>query len=78
MRGDLIQLGPESCPHPLVEAFASYQRAIEISPDCAEAWEAVGHYYDAVLDDEATAERYFREAARLRSAPYPSRGTKTG
>ena len=66
LRGDLIQIGPESCPHPLEEALASYRRAIEIDPGFADAWDEVGHFYDAVLDDERGAERYFREAARLR------------
>lgn len=66
MRGDLIQLGPESCPHPLEESLASYQRAVEVDPQFAEAWDEIGHYHDAVLSDEAAAQRYFREAERLR------------
>jgi len=66
IRGDLIQLGPESCPHSLDDALASYQRAIEIAPQFAEAWESVGHFHDAVRNDEATALRFFREAERLR------------
>lgn len=66
LRGDLIQLGPETCPHSLAEALRSFQRAIEIDPQFAEAWEEIGHYHVAVLADEAGAERYFREAKRLR------------
>src|SRR2546426_11405354 len=66
VRGNLIQLGPESCPHPLEEALRSYQRAVEINPRFAEAWEEIGHYHDAVLDDEKSAQTYFREAVRLR------------
>jgi tetratricopeptide (TPR) repeat protein len=69
VRGNLIQLGSESSPHSLEDALASYQRAIEVAPEFAEAWEEVGYYYDAVLDDEATARKYFQEAARLRQAP---------
>src|ERR1035441_7332721 len=53
MRGDLIQLGPKECPHPLDEALTSYRRAVELDPQCAEAWESIGHYHDAVLDDES-------------------------
>lgn len=66
MRGNLIQLGPESGPHPLEEALRSYQRAVELDPQFAEAWEEIGHYHDAVLDDEPAALRFFQEAERLR------------
>src|SRR4051794_39085358 len=62
IRGDLIQLGPASNPHSLEDALASYQRAVDIDPDSVEAWEWIGYYYDAVLDDEATARTYFQEA----------------
>ncbi len=66
MRGSLIQLGPKSCPHPLSESLASYQRAVELDPKFIEAWDEIGHYYDAVLGDEKTAVEYFRKAKRLR------------
>ena len=66
MRGSLIQLGPENCPHSLDDALTSYQRAIEIDPLFAEAWEEIGRFHDTVRDDEAVAERFFREAERLR------------
>ena len=66
MRGDLIQLGSESCPHPLEEALRSFQRAVEIDPQFAEAWDELGHYYDAMLGDEKTAAVHFEKAKRLR------------
>jgi hypothetical protein len=66
MRGELIQLGPPSCPHPLTESLVSYERAIELDPNFADAWEEIGHYHDAVLDYEKTAQRSFQEAERLR------------
>ena len=66
MRGDIIQLGPKECPHPLDEALASYRRSMELDPQCAEAWESIGYYHDAVLDDENAAEPFFAEAQRLR------------
>ena len=66
MRGDLIQLGPESFPHSLDDARASYQRATEIDPQFTEAWESLGHFHNAVLDDGAAAQTYFREAERLK------------
>jgi tetratricopeptide (TPR) repeat protein len=66
LRGDFIQLGPENCPQSLDDALNSFRRAIEIDPGFAEAWEEIGHFCYAVLDDEAGAEPCFREAARLR------------
>jgi len=66
IRGELIQLGPENCPHSLDDARACYQRATEIDPQFIEAWESLGHFHNAVLDDETTAQRFFREADRLR------------
>jgi len=66
IRGDLIQLGPESSPYSLEDALASYQRAIEVDPEFAEAWDEIGHYYDAILDDETAAQKHFEHAARLR------------
>lgn len=68
MRGNLIELGPENVPHTLDEVLRSYQRAIEIAPECVEAWEELGHYHDAVLDDEIAAKRCWSEAARLRQS----------
>jgi len=66
MRGRLIQLGPESCPHSLDDTLLSFKQAIEIDPLFVEAWEEVGCFYDNVLDDEAAAQPYFREAKRLK------------
>jgi tetratricopeptide (TPR) repeat protein len=66
IRGDLILLGPEESPHSLDDALRSYIRATEVDPDFAEAWEEIGHFYDAIRDDEVQAQKYFQEAARLR------------
>ena len=66
MRGRLIQLGSESCPHSLDDALASFKRAIEIDPQFAEAWEEAAYFYHNVLDDETAAQPYFREAERLK------------
>ena len=68
MRGSLIQLGGEDCPHSLDDALASYKQATAIDPQFAEAWQEIGYFYDNVLDDEATAQQYFREAERLRAS----------
>ena len=66
VRGNLIELGPESSPHGLDEALRSYQRALEIDPHFSEGWEEIGHYYDAILGDQAGAQPYFRRAEKLR------------
>ena len=71
MRGHLIQLGPENCPHSLNEALASYERAIEIDPSFVDAWEEAGHFYHNFLDDELTAQPYFREAEKLKHPDAP-------
>ena len=66
MRGNLITLGPENTPHSLVDALASYQRASEIDPSFAEAWDEIGHYHDAILGDEEGARQFFERAATLK------------
>ena len=67
MRGDLIQLGAEDIPHDLADALASYERAIAIDPKCVEAYEEIGHFYDAVMDDAERAKPFFRQAAVLKN-----------
>jgi tetratricopeptide (TPR) repeat protein len=62
----LLATIPESCSHNLEDARACYQRAIEIDPKFIEAWESLGHFYNAVLDDEIAAQKYFSEAERLK------------
>ena len=71
MRGDLIQIGPQNCPHSLNEALVSYKKAIEINPSFAEAWEEAGYFYQEVLDDEPAAQPYFREAEKLKYPDMP-------
>lgn len=73
LRGNLIEMGPETYPYPLEESLTCYKRAIEIDPRFAEAWEDAAHFYDAVLDDEAGAALYFKEFERLtgRSSAWP-------
>ena len=66
IRGDLIQLGPDDYRYSSDEALASYQRAVAADPRFDDAWKSIGHFFDAVMDDEVTAAAYFREAERLR------------
>jgi tetratricopeptide (TPR) repeat protein len=61
-RGDLIQLGPEETPHALEDARASYERALQLDPDSADALESLGHYFDAVEPDESLAESYLAKS----------------
>jgi len=66
MRGDLIQMASESCPHSLDDAGACFLRAIEIDPSFADAYEEAAHFFDAVMDDEERSAFYFAEFHRLR------------
>lgn len=66
IRGDVIQLGPENCPHSLDDAVASYRRAAEIDPRFVEAWDSLGHFHHAVLNDEIAAQGFFSKAESLR------------
>lgn len=66
IRGNRLELGAKSYPDSLDDALACYQRAVDIDPEFAEAWEALGHLHHVVLDNEAAAKRFFREAERLR------------
>jgi tetratricopeptide (TPR) repeat protein len=67
MRGDLIQLGAEDIPYELDDALASYERAIAIDPKCVEAYEEIGHFYSAVMDDAERAKPFFHQAAVLKN-----------
>jgi tetratricopeptide (TPR) repeat protein len=71
MRGNVIRVGPENCPHSLNEALASYKRAIEVDPSFTQAWEDAGCFYQDVLNDEPAAQPYFREAEKLKHPDAP-------
>jgi cytochrome c-type biogenesis protein CcmH/NrfG len=75
IRGDLIQLGSGETPHTLEDALASYRTAARLDPGYAEAWEKIGHYYDAILDDEVTARPYFEKARQLRQSEVNSQAS---
>jgi tetratricopeptide (TPR) repeat protein len=64
LRGDIIQLGDGTGPE-LPEALASYERAVALDPNCAEAYEEIGNYFDVIEDNPAKAESYFRKAIEL-------------
>jgi len=73
LRGDLIQLS-DGEDYTLEDALNSYQRAIELDPNNAEAYEAIGHYYNAVNDDPVRAEPYFKKAIALGGGEGSERG----
>jgi hypothetical protein len=64
-KGVLIQLGPENTPYEQEEVLASYQKAIRINPHSVESHREIGHFYDAVMDDEAKAQEWFSKAEEL-------------
>lgn len=72
MRGNLIELGPESSPHNLNDALASYKRAVEVDPQFIQAWEDIGDFYRNVLNKEDEAKPYFHEAERLKGYHDPN------
>src|SRR5262245_2081527 len=54
LRGILILLS-DSADVELDDARKAFERAIEISPDRPEAYEELGHYFDAVMRDREKA-----------------------
>lgn len=66
IRGDYIQLGPENCPHDLQEALLSYQRAVQVEPNCADAYDSIAYFLDAVENKPEEAKHYFKKAASCR------------
>ena len=69
IRGDLIQLGSADSPHELGEALSSYRRDLEIDPTCAEAYEEIGHFLDAVEGQLEEAKQCFKEKSGGVSVP---------
>lgn len=61
LRGVLIQVSEEG-PLTLDDARTSFERAIELAPDDAEAYEELGHLHDAVPPDRDKAEELYRLA----------------
>ncbi len=65
LRGDLIQIASLEAEYQLEDALKSYERALEIDPSNAEAYESIGFYEDAVMSNPACAESPFRKAIEL-------------
>ncbi|MCL5274628.1 MAG: hypothetical protein M1434_07770 [Chloroflexi bacterium] len=65
IRGDLIQLSDLDAGYTLNDVLESYKQAAASDPDCAEAYESIGYYYDAVMNDPHMAQPAFRKALSL-------------
>jgi tetratricopeptide (TPR) repeat protein len=61
LRG-MLTLVSERSTFTLQHARASFERAIELAPDDAEAYEELAHFFDAVEPDRERAERFYRLA----------------
>lgn len=64
MYGDYLNISDsEANPDATVEnAMAAYQKALEIDPVCAEAYQELGFLHDFYRDDMPAAEQAFRNA----------------
>lgn len=65
LRGDLIQLSDQDEQQSADDVLASYRTALEYEPGSAEAYESIGRFLDAVLDEPGEAESYLRKAIEL-------------
>jgi tetratricopeptide (TPR) repeat protein len=64
LRGDVIYFSHDDHFHP-EDMLASYERAAELHPSCAEAYESIGRYHDVFSEDLPKAEEAFRKALTL-------------
>ncbi|EEF62936.1 hypothetical protein [Pedosphaera parvula] len=64
MRGDLIQLS-DGPGYGLEDAAASYEQALKVDANFAEAHESIGYYCDVISHDLQLAEAAFRRAIEL-------------
>ena len=63
--GDLIQLSDAFPEYELSDALKAYEKAAVLDPSCAEAFEEIGYYYDAIDEDLEKSEAAFRRAVEL-------------
>ena len=57
-------MGAEDAPYSLEDALLSYEKALMINPDYAEAHESIGYFFDVIDEDLEKSETAFREAVR--------------
>lgn len=68
MRGDLLHLiaiEDDEAGDATQEILRSYEQAVKIDPQYAEAHESIGYYYDEFTDELERAAAAFQEAIRL-------------
>ena len=68
-RGDLIQISDGDDLYELDDARKSYEQALVLDPDNAQALARLGHFYDAVAPDAALAEQFFLRAIAQGAGP---------
>lgn len=68
LRATLIQLS-EASNLTLEDARASLERAVDLAPDDPEAYEELGHFFDAVMPDRQKAEECYRLALARGAGP---------
>lgn len=73
LRGDAIQLS-DGEDYELDDAEASYRNAIQLDPDCAAAYESLGYFTYAVLDDARASLQFFQKAISLGAGPSAQQG----
>ena len=76
LRGDMIQLSDEDAGCSLDDVLPSYEKALDLDPNCGEAYESIGYFYDKVLDAPAIAEAYFRTALERGGGESAARGLR--
>lgn len=64
LRGDVICFSNGDHFDPK-DILASFERAAELHPSCAEAYESIGSYHDVFSEDLPKAEEAFRKALTL-------------
>lgn len=69
MRGQLIWMSPYYPSFSDSDYITSFEKAIELDPSFADAYDALGSYHDGIRDDPEKAMEFFRKAAEIRGQP---------
>ena len=65
-RGRLIWMAPEESLYDGIDALLSFEKAVELNPDFADAYDRMGDYYDGLMDDPTRATKYYERADQVR------------
>lgn len=69
LRGFLVWMAPEECLYDEIDALISYEKAVELDPGHADAYDRIGDYYDGLKNDPVRAMTYCEKAAQIRGVP---------